>query len=167
MSILDLDFKLEAAAEEGAWLTLSHPHTGDDLPIQIKLAGKDSKRFTDAENSDVNKRLAVQKRTGSQPDLSVELVRQRGARLLAAVTLEWKSLDGEGWVPQVCVQGQMLACTASHAKQLYMNQAWVMEQVDEFVGKRSNFGVAAPTDKPEETASVLDASEAVAHVEKN
>lgn len=111
---------MEATANEGAWLTLTHPVTAEDLPIRIKLAGKDSARFKKAEDADVNKRLEVQKRTGSQPDLDVEVVRQRSARLLAAATLEWESHDGEKWVPQVQVQGTPLACNESHAKQLYL-----------------------------------------------
>lgn len=123
------NLNLTEQADKGAWLVVTHPVTGADTDIRIKLAGTDSQRWQKAERAFTNKRLAQLARKGNLT-MSAEEVEARGVALLAAVTLEWEGLT---------LNGQVWQCSEENAKQLYRTQAWIREQADSFVAERANF----------------------------
>lgn len=126
-----------ASSDEGATLELKDP-AGEPLfkddgstPVTIKLAGSDSKRWRKAEDTVGDKRLKAAKSGGVK---SMEELRDQNAFLLASVTLSW---DG------IVVHDKELECNLENAKRLYLDYAWVREQVDSFVGDRRNFLTAS------------------------
>lgn len=138
------NLNLTEMAEKGAWLTLTHPTTGADLDIRIRLAGADSPAWKKAEKSQTNKRLANLSRKGNL-SMNADEIEERGIALLAAVTLAWENIEEHG---------QAYPCNEANARQLYRKYDWIREQVDAFVGDRSNFAHAESAPSP----SVLDAN---------
>lgn len=128
MDLATLD--VTSAANAGATLTLRHPVTGDDLPMTITLAGKDSATWKEAERKYADKRLAQMQRNGKMGNITTAEVEKRGLKLLAAVTLDWTGIE---------LDEKPVACTKENAEHIYAKFAWIAEQVDEFVGDRSNF----------------------------
>ena len=152
------------AADQGAWLHLKHPNTGDLLyldadqlepskPIKIKLAGKDSTNWKAAEQADLDRRLDQAQRN-NKLSVKAQDVERRGLKILAAVTLEWEN---------VMWDGKPLSCSASTAEQLYNARTWIREQVDEFVADRKNFG----EQESAEPASVMSPEAYLSQIVKN
>lgn len=126
MTKLDLaTLNTTPSAEEGSWLELEHPVTGEPLDIHIKLAGTDSDHYQKQLRKQQDKRL----KKGFRKTKSEELENE-GIELLVACTLEWKNVVHED---------QELQCDAANVRWLYKNYKWIKEAVDEFVGDRSNF----------------------------
>lgn len=145
--IMDLaTLNTAAQAEQGAWLTLRHPGTGEDLPIQIRLAGKDSKAWRDAERDFSDRRLEEIQKKGKLGKVKTAQIEERGIRLLALATLEWKGVE---------LDGKPLECVRQNAIEIYTRFPWIAEQADEFVGDRANF-ITVPEDEESKTASVFD-----------
>ena len=123
---LDLaQLSTEKLCDEGVWLTLEHPITGEPLPARIRLAGIDSKIYQQQIRKNQNKRL---KRFRFK--MSSEEIENERLNLLAAITLEWEG---------VVENGQALECNTKNARHVYATYPWIREQVDEFAGDRANF----------------------------
>jgi hypothetical protein len=155
MDLATLD--VTAKAEQGAWLTLRHPGTGDDLPVRIRLAGKDSKAWKDAEREYSDRRLEEIQKRGKMGKVKTAQIEERGIKLLAMATLEWEGVE---------LNGQTLECTRQNAIRLYTEHVWITEQVDEFVGDRANFLVVADGEDSK-TASVFDGDAHLAEIVGN
>jgi hypothetical protein len=117
------------ASEMGAVLEVMHPTDNTPLGIKITLAGADSDVYRKTVNKSVNKRVQRMKPGQSLP-FTAEEQEENGLALLAACTLAW---DG------VVVDGEALPCSKENAKELYRRFPWLREQVDMFIGDRSNF----------------------------
>ena len=132
MDLANLDVK--AAADEGATLHLEHPTTGELLfaddekkkPMTIKLVGTDSQIY-----NDILQRRARKQVNKRRPDkIDVAEARRKGTELLARCTLSWNNiLNG----------GKNTKHSYEAAVKLYEEFPWIREQVDRFVGDRSNF----------------------------
>lgn len=155
MDLAQLD--VAAVADQGAWLTLKHPTTGDDLPVKIKLAGRDSKLWRDAERAYADNRLERMQRNGKIGTIKTADVERRGLRLLATVTMAWENVE---------IDGKPVQCTKEQAEQLYARFPWIAEQVDEFVGDRSNFLTVAEGEESKQP-SIFSAETMMADVAKN
>lgn len=100
----------------------------------IDLYSSDSAAARTCMRAQSRRRLNVRGRVRLTP----EELEADSVELLAALTVDWRllSLDGEHLdVP----------CTPENARELYAEAAvaWIREQVDEFVGDRSNFSKAS------------------------
>src|SRR5262245_56859275 len=153
-----------SAADKGAWLHLKDPYSGELMyldddqptpsqPIRIKLAGQDSTLRKWAEEAELDRRLDKAQRNNKLTIKSKD-VKERGLKLLAAVTLEFENLIWEG---------KPLPCNAGTAKMIYNAREWIMQQADEFVADRKNFG----GEQAEETASVMSPEAYLSEVTKN
>ena len=130
---------ISKVADDGAWFTPRHPISGEALPIKIKLAGRDSKIYKDAERAFTDKRLRSLSQRGNVQAMRAHELEEQALDLLVSVTLDWEN---------VALDGNVLSCTKSNAKALYQRLDWLREQADEFVGTRENFtveGYAAAT----------------------
>lgn len=124
-------------ANEGVKLELRGPddaplRKSDGSPITITVLGKDSDAFVRQSNANANRYLNQKGRA----KLSAEALKGEGISLLAKCTVDW---DG------IMVEGETLDCTYDNAVKLYDRFAFIREQVDEFIGDRSNFSKASPT----------------------
>lgn len=126
------DFNLAEKAEQGAELYLEHPGTGEGLESNgqkwtIRLAGTDSKQYRnksrEIQNRRLNKIAKGRKADFGGTDLEA-------CELLASCTLGFVGLQKGG---------ETLEFSYDAAVDLYMTQLWIREQVDTFVGERSNF----------------------------
>lgn len=117
--------------QEGAWLTLLHPTTGVATDIRIQLAGLDSARYREHERKISNRRLKQSlRRGGPRQVVTKEELDAEAIDLLATCTLAWEN---------IVENGEPLECTAENARRVYTEYPWIREQVDAFVGDRSNF----------------------------
>ena len=118
------------AAEKGAVLDIMHPSSNTSLGITITLAGADSDVYRKVINKAANKRVQRMKPGQSFIPFSAEEQEENALELLASCTLAWSG---------VTVDGQELVCSKENAKALYRRFNWIKEQVDGFIGDRSNF----------------------------
>lgn len=121
-----------AAADRGADLHLAHPSTGEPLytedgkPVTIRLLGADSHEYRQRIRRLANQNLNKKKRERQ----NLEQIEEQAAELLAAITVGWSN---------IVLEGETVECNVDNAKSLYLDYAWIREQVDEFVGERANF----------------------------
>lgn len=127
MDLANLD--LGSAAEEGAYLNLVHPISGEELeyqgePIRIFLKGNDSDTF--------KKRLDFHMRKDGKRrgEKTIAEVEQQSCDLLAHVTTGWENVIWED---------EPLEFSIENAKMLYKQRPWIRRQVDEFVAEAENF----------------------------
>ncbi|WP_396190206.1 hypothetical protein [Flavobacterium sp.] len=120
---------LTKAANEGAWITLKHPATGEDLSARIKIVGKDSTKFLQLSEEYRRKTLEDMKsnKTMSQ---KMEAAQEQSDAILVACTLDW---DG------MMLDGQDLVFNESNVKMVYQRFSWIKEQVDVAIADRANF----------------------------
>lgn len=133
-SAIDLaNLDTTTASETGAVMEVRHPVTGevlrhDDGSAQtITLIGKDSDRFLKLARIQSDKRIQATVRS-RQPALTAS-VEKDDIELLVNATLDWNIVMG----------GQKPKAEAKNYREAYSKFRWLREQVDEFVGNRSNF----------------------------
>jgi hypothetical protein len=117
------------AAEKGAVMEVLHPTDNVPIGMTITLVGVDSDVYRKTVNKSIDKRLQ-RMRPGQSFPFSAEEQEENGLNLLASCTLAWEG---------VVVDGEELPCTKENAKALYRRFPWLKEQVDMFIGDRSNF----------------------------
>ena len=110
------------------------PRTGrplgtDKAPVTVSLVGRDSQEYRDAQahfldklRSDATKRRAT--------SLTTEEADANALAILAACTKGWEGIEWDG---------KPLAFSPSAAVQIYADLPWLRDQVDAFVGDRTNF----------------------------
>lgn len=126
------EIKMEMAADKGAELHLLHPvteeplFTDDKKPMVIRLVGIDSKQYRKASAKIGDRELKKRKKS-----TTMEKARARGTELLAACTI--------GWNIQIDKDKPCADFSTDAAEKLYSDMGWIREEVDEFIGERSNF----------------------------
>ena len=118
------------ACNDGADLNLYHPGTGEPLDIIIRCAGPDSDAFNRANRKMQDKRLH-QSMKGGKRRMSSEDLDEDTIELLAACTLSWNE--------HMVVDGERVEFSLDNARMIYRRFPWIREQVNRFVGDRSNF----------------------------
>jgi hypothetical protein len=127
--LIDLNrYDARPAAEEGRWLTLKDPETGEDLPARILLKGVDSKAYKDAQLAQRRARLEHFDKTGSRLDPAK--ADEEDLERLVAVTVNWENL-GRG--------DEQFPCTPANVRELYTGWPEFRAQVLGFVVQRANF----------------------------
>lgn len=127
MDLAKLD--LTKASNEGAWYTLKHPATGEELSGRIKIIGKDSTKFTQLSEEFKRKALEDMKSTKTMAQ-RMESAQEQSDAILVACTIDW---DG------MMLDGQDLAFSESNVKMIYARFPWIKEQIDTAIADRSNF----------------------------
>jgi hypothetical protein len=127
MDLASLD--LTKASNDGAWITLKHPATGEELSGRIKIVGKDSTKFTQLSEEFKRKTLEDMKsnRTMSQ---RLENAQEQSDSILVACTLDWEGM---------MLDGKDLEFTESNVKMVYNRFNWIKEQIDVAIADRANF----------------------------
>lgn len=118
-----------AAANDGASLELKHPGTHAPLGIFIRLAGRDSDKFKEADFRARNQRLDLAQK-GVKMNRTAEEIDAEVLDMLAACTLGWDGL---------VENGKEVEFSKAKAKHIYVKYPWIREQVDAFISDRSNF----------------------------
>lgn len=127
MDLAKLD--LTKASNEGAWYTLKHPATGEELSGRIKIIGKDSTKFTQLSEEFKRKALEDMKSTKTMAQ-RLESAQEQSDAILAACTIDW---DG------MMLDGKDVPFTEANVKMIYTRFPWIKEQIDTAIADRSNF----------------------------
>jgi len=130
MDLTNLD--VVSLANEGSKLELCHPTTGeiltdDDLPpkpFYVQLLGSDSDAYRN-----VLKRRAEKSFNNKDKKIDIDDAQRKGAQLLAKCTVDCYMLEN----------GKVIDCNRDEMTRLYLRYPWMREQVEEFMGDRSNF----------------------------
>ena len=130
--MLDLNQLAEDAisADEGAWLELIDPVTNQTNGVRILLSGMDGKGWRDTKRKIDARRIQAAARFGRRYKITVEETENDALELLSSCVLNWEGLTEKG---------SDVPCTKANAKRLLELTPWIREQVDDFVGDRSNF----------------------------
>lgn len=127
MDLSKLD--LTASANQGAWITLKHPATGEDLSAKIKVVGKDSTKFQQLTEEFRRKTLEDMK-SNKNMQQRMESAQEHSDAVLVACTLDWQD---------VMLEGEVLPFTPSNVEMVYKRFGWIKEQIDTAIADRSNF----------------------------
>lgn len=120
---------LTKASNEGAWLTLKHPVSNDDLPMKIKIIGKDSDKFIKL-SEDFRRSTLEDMKNNKTSEQRIQTAKEYGDNLLVACTIEWQGIE---------LDGKKLDCTADNVKLVYQRFGWIKEQVDTAIADRALF----------------------------
>jgi len=129
-------FNTQEKSEKGAKLHLAGPDgtllydEESKEPVTITLMGADSNLFTSARHQMLTKRLKKQLGRRNQLHLTAEEMDNETLDILVKCTLSWE---------HIVVSAARPPCTAENVRNLYRTYPWIREQVDEFIGDRSNF----------------------------
>lgn len=127
MDLATLD--LTKASNDGAWITLKHPATGEDLSGRIKIVGKDSTKFTQLSEEFKRKTLEDMKSSKTMAQ-RMENAQEQSDAILVACTLDW---DG------MMLDGKDLPFSEANVKMVYSRFNWIKEQIDVAIADRANF----------------------------
>lgn len=127
MDLASLD--LTKASNDGAWITLKHPATGEELSGRIKIVGKDSTKFTQLSEEFKRKTLDDMKSNKTMAQ-RMENAQEQSDAILVACTLDW---DG------MMLDGKDLPFTEANVKMVYSRFNWIKEQIDVAIADRANF----------------------------
>lgn len=127
MDLASLD--LTKASNDGAWITLKHPATGEELSGRIKIVGKDSTKFTQLSEEFKRKTLDDMKSNKTMAQ-RMENAQEQSDAILVACTLDW---DG------MMLDGKDLPFTEANVKMVYGRFNWIKEQIDVAIADRANF----------------------------
>lgn len=130
MDLTNLD--VISFANEGSKLELCHPTTGevlmdDSVPpkaFYVQLQGSDSDAFRN-----VMRRRAEKSFKNKDKKIDLEEAQRSGAQLLAKCTVDCYMVE----------DGKEIGCDRDELTRLYLRYPWIREQVEEFMGDRSNF----------------------------
>ena len=121
-------------ANQGAWLTLTHPQTG--LPLvdadgnewQMLLAGKDSGLYRKASSEAMQRRFADIKER-----MSPEAYQEEQINVLSVCVIDWKNFVKDG---------KVLEFNSDNAKQIVAQFPWIREQMEAFILSRERYFLA-------------------------
>jgi hypothetical protein len=120
---------LTKVSNEGVWITLKHPSSNEDLPMKIKVVGKDSDKFIKL-SEDFRRSTLEDMKANKTVEQRIETSKQYGDNLLVACTLEWQGIE---------LDGKKLDCNAENVKLVYQRFGWIKEQIDTAIADRANF----------------------------
>lgn len=127
MDLNSLD--LTKNSNEGAWITVKHPASNEDLPIKIKVIGKDSDKFIKL-SEDFRRSTLEDMKSNKTVEQRIQTSKEYGDTLLVACTLEWQGIE---------LDGKKLDCTPENIKLVYQRFGWIKEQVDTAIADRTLF----------------------------
>lgn len=120
---------LTKASNAGTWYTLKHPVTSKDLPMKIKIIGKDSDKFVQL-SEDFRRSSLEDMKANKTTEQRIQTSKEYGDALLVACTIEWQGIE---------LDGKKLECNPENVKLVYQRFAWIKEQVDTAIADRSLF----------------------------
>lgn len=127
MDLASLD--LTKASNDGAWITLKHPATGEELSGKIKVVGKDSTKFIQLSEEFRRKTLEDMKSTKTMAQ-RMESAQEQSDAVLVACTIDWEGM---------MLDGKDLPFTEANVKMIYKRFNWIKEQIDVAIADRANF----------------------------
>lgn len=120
---------LTKSSNEGIWYALKHPVTNDELPMKIKVIGKDSDKFIKL-SEDFRRSTLEDMKVNKTSEQRIQVAKEYGDNILIACTLEWQGIE---------LDGKKLDCTPDNVKLVYQRFGWIKEQIDTAIADRALF----------------------------
>lgn len=117
------EFETGALSDEGVWIDLENPKTGEPLDIRIKIIGGDGEKWLVIKDK-FDKDLAAHIRRTKQdtdPKYERSLMRQAVAKAI----LDWDGLEDE--------------CNESNKLELLRKHPWAFDQINRAITDRARF----------------------------
>lgn len=124
---MDLSVIRQQALQE-AWVTITHPVTGAETTMRIKLLSPDCDAYRIIENGVKNTGIQQAGRRGGR--MTAEELNENGMQLLVQATTGWEG---------VIFDGQEMPFSAANVRLVYSEFPFIKEQVDRFLADRRNF----------------------------
>lgn len=130
------------ASNEGFDLQLTHPATGEDLPIFVRILGSDSDEFKriDAEQNRVRLDKVWK---GGKFKPSAQTAAEADEVLIAKcalLTKDWWEVEADGTKRRTLESaGEMISLSLESAMKMYRANPWIKEQVYVGINDRANF----------------------------
>lgn len=118
-------FDTKKTSEEGVWVEIESPTDGEPLGTHFKILGSDSEVYNKQLRKNKDKMMKQGMKNIKSENLEVEEI-----ELLVACTVDWDNIVDNG---------EKLECTKENVRYVYKTYPWIKDQVDEFIGDRSNF----------------------------
>lgn len=123
IDLASVDFN--RAADEGEWMTLTHPVSGVELTgMRMRLCGADSKRYKAASRNVMTRRSRL-RRPPTGEEMEADAI-----DTVAACVLAWEGFAQDG---------QPITCSKRSAVEVFNKHRWIYEQADQFIQTRGNF----------------------------
>lgn len=122
------NYETKTNAEKGVEMVVINPSNGEKTDAKIRLNGRDSSAFRNAMKAQAQKAMEASKRKdepAGADDYEVET-----CKTLAACTISWEG---------VVEDGKAVEFSKEAAASLYLKYGWLRDQVDRFIGDRTNF----------------------------
>lgn len=121
------------AQNEGRWMTITHPHSGEPTDGQLLLAGSDSKIFHKSLFKFANDqaRQARLRRGNKQVEMDAEESYQYSLKTLAECTLETRNVSWRGEKVEASDTKKLIAFYESFPK--------IRKQADTFIADELNY----------------------------
>lgn len=120
---------LTKASNEGTWYTLKHPVSNEDLPMKIKIIGKDSEKFIKL-SEDFRRSTLEDMKANKTTEQRIQTSKDYGDTLLISCTTDWQGIE---------LDGKKLECNPDNIKLIYQRFGWIKEQIDTAIADRANF----------------------------
>lgn len=137
-SLFDID--LVTAADEGVWMHLEHPASGEYLyvgaeadkkPIRIKVLGRDGDRFRRHARNVAERMARVESKYRRAADIPDEISKDFDADWAGGLIVDWENVLEQ--------DGTAIAYSAENAKALAKRLPWLRRQIDAFNKVPANF----------------------------
>lgn len=142
-----------SAAEEGAWMEVIEPVTGESLDIRIHFVGADSQRYKNADkrvfNDQMRDRAALSGASATAEKR--EKAREGMVQLMARCALGWESIERDehgneiGTRQTITAGGQELEFSVENLEALLRKYPPLYEQSERFIHRRAHFLSSSPT----------------------
>jgi len=117
--------EIQNLSEEGVWMEIEDPASGEPLNMFLKLMGEDSDAFQKQLRKQRDKHL--KKRT---KNLKWDAFEAERIELLVGCTAEWKNIT---------YKDEPVEFTKENLRWLYATYRGIRDQADEFIADRANF----------------------------
>lgn len=118
----------KASALDTAEIEITHPQTGENLGVKIRVMSVDSDEYRKEAMRLQNESMRYYRKNRGKT--TAERIAQEALDLLVAVTVGWEGVEENG---------QPLPFSKDNCRRVYTEIPFIKEQVDEFVGDRRNF----------------------------
>lgn len=116
--------KKQEQANDGVWMEVEDPR-GAPMGVHLLLAGIDSDHYNKQLRKHQDKML-----NKKNQKMSADEAENFSIELLTACTLNWEGVEYDGVA---------LECNKDNVRWLYRSFGFIRDQVDDFIGDRSNF----------------------------
>lgn len=132
------DIDLVTLADEGVWMHIQHPATGEFLyldndqskPMRLKIFGRDGDKFRAHSKAVLERMSRVEAKFRNSAKVPDDIAKDMDAQWVSGLIAGWENIK---------LSGALVEYSADAAKELAKKLPWLRRQVDEFNKVPANF----------------------------